>query len=58
MKGAELKFQKNKDQLIIELPDQAPNPFNSVVILEYSKPLSDIKPIAINTGNNLPDNRE
>jgi alpha-L-fucosidase len=58
MKGAELKFKKNKDQLIIELPDQAPNPFNSVVILEYSKPLSDIKPIAINTGNNLPDNRE
>ena len=58
MKGAELKFRKNKDQLIIELPDQAPNRFNSVIILEYNKPLSDIKPIATNTEDNLSDDME
>lgn len=47
MEGVNLSFEKDKKEVIIELPDQAPNPYCSVLVLEYNKPLSGVNPIEL-----------
>ncbi|MDX2444871.1 MAG: alpha-L-fucosidase [Bacteroidales bacterium] len=47
MNGVGLDFEKGKKEVLIELPDQAPNPYCSTLVLEYNKPLSGVNPIEL-----------